>query len=208
MRKLIITLGAVAVAVGVQAASFAWTSGNYSYIADSTGAKITSTTAYGTALNGGSIVLVYLGTSTDYSWDNARVLSGEGISGTTGELTTTGAARNQGKVSGMFNFVYNGDADASSPVKNGDVFGVMYQDATGALSKLLFVDADGKTGAEVNTVYTVSGLVDNTTQATAFTFTTAGTSAAPNNFTAVPEPTSGLLLLLGVAGLALKRKRA
>ena len=28
------------------------------------------------------------------------------------------------------------------------------------------------------------------------------------NFRAVPEPTSGLLLLLGVAGLALKRKRA
>ena len=30
----------------------------------------------------------------------------------------------------------------------------------------------------------------------------------PSGWTAVPEPTSGLLLLLGVAGLALKRKRA
>lgn len=29
----------------------------------------------------------------------------------------------------------------------------------------------------------------------------------PANFTAVPEPTSGVLLLLGMAGLALKRKR-
>ena len=28
------------------------------------------------------------------------------------------------------------------------------------------------------------------------------------NFGAIPEPTSGLLLLLGVAGLALKRRRA
>ena len=27
-------------------------------------------------------------------------------------------------------------------------------------------------------------------------------------YTAVPEPTSGLLMLLGMAGLALKRKRA
>ena len=34
---------------------------------------------------------------------------------------------------------------------------------------------------------------------------TAGTGAS---WAAVPEPTSGLLLLLGVAGLALKRKRA
>jgi len=33
----------------------------------------------------------------------------------------------------------------------------------------------------------------------------AGTAGA---WTAVPEPTSGLLLLLGVAGLALRRKRA
>ncbi|MBR4616199.1 MAG: PEP-CTERM sorting domain-containing protein [Kiritimatiellae bacterium] len=29
-----------------------------------------------------------------------------------------------------------------------------------------------------------------------------------SNWAAVPEPTSGLLLLLGMAGLALKRKRA
>ena len=32
--------------------------------------------------------------------------------------------------------------------------------------------------------------------------------AGSGTFTAVPEPTSGLLLLLGMAGLALKRKRA
>jgi hypothetical protein len=34
-----------------------------------------------------------------------------------------------------------------------------------------------------------------------------GTQAS-NTWVAVPEPTSGLLMLLGVAGLALKRKRA
>ena len=33
-------------------------------------------------------------------------------------------------------------------------------------------------------------------------------SPAGQGYTAVPEPTSGLLLLIGVAGLALKRKRA
>jgi hypothetical protein len=34
------------------------------------------------------------------------------------------------------------------------------------------------------------------------------TSNTWNEMAAVPEPTSGLLLLLGVAGLALRRKRA
>lgn len=40
---------------------------------------------------------------------------------------------------------------------------------------------------------------------TAATILSEGTS---KNFVAVPEPTSGLLLLLGMAGLALRRKRA
>ena len=35
-----------------------------------------------------------------------------------------------------------------------------------------------------------------------------GTGSTATAWTAVPEPTSGLLLLLGMAGLALKRKRA
>ena len=38
--------------------------------------------------------------------------------------------------------------------------------------------------------------------------TPAAFNMGEKGFTAVPEPTSGLLLLLGVAGLALKRKRA
>ena len=38
--------------------------------------------------------------------------------------------------------------------------------------------------------------------------TKIGGTGAAISWTAAPEPTSGLLLLLGVAGLALKRKRA
>ena len=208
MKKLMIALAAAALAAGTQAASFSWSSGNYSYIADSTGTKITTAAGYSAALNGGAIVLAYLGTSDNWSWDNATVLSGTGIGGTTGAITTTGLARNHGKVSGKFTFTYDDTPGAANLVDNGSVFGVMYQDSTGALSKLLLVDGNGKTGSEIDATYTVSGLVNDTSSLDPFTFTTAGTSSAPNNFTAVPEPTSGLLMLLGMAGLALRRRRA
>ena len=78
----------------------------------------------------------------------------------------------------------------------------------------LFVFTDGITDGKT---YQTTGLMDASAylfeppaQATSVlelgksssSFTTSGTIAA------VPEPTSGLLLLLGMAGLALKRKRA
>lgn len=51
----------------------------------------------------------------------------------------------------------------------------------------------------------VVSTVLRTTGTTTLNFSTAISSAS---WSAVPEPTSGLLMLLGMAGLALKRKRA
>ncbi len=55
----------------------------------------------------------------------------------------------------------------------------------------------------VTAAQALSGLSTKAISTTA-NFSTAGTWA----YTPAPEPTSGLMLLLGVAGLALKRKRA
>jgi len=53
---------------------------------------------------------------------------------------------------------------------------------------------------------TISLANDSTSKT--FAFANQSSNLAANNFAVAPEPTSGLLLLLGVAGLALKRKRA
>ena len=60
-----------------------------------------------------------------------------------------------------------------------------------------YTDSDGKEWSYAGTGFGSSDALGNAE---------AGFDAG--TWTAVPEPTSGLLLLLGVAGLALKRKRA
>ena len=78
MKKLMIALGAVALAVGVQAAQFVW--GTDNKFTDKDGNVITTAEGYTAALNGGSIVLVKLVALTDgpgYDWANATVLTGQ-----------------------------------------------------------------------------------------------------------------------------------
>lgn len=63
----------------------------------------------------------------------------------------------------------------------------------------------------VSSAATVSTAVGDTATPAAKTFASKSEMATAGNWhtlAAVPEPTSGLLMLLGIAGLALKRKRA
>ena len=69
-------------------------------------------------------------------------------------------------------------------------------------SKLTYTATGKEVGDEA--VYLVNGISSNSSSLTSKTIGLTG------NFTAasVPEPTSALLMLLGVAGLALRRRRA
>ena len=70
----------------------------------------------------------------------------------------------------------------------------------------------GADGSEATVTSVASISMDNDSTTKQFGFGNQATNLANNKFAVstsdVPEPTSGLLLLLGVAGLALKRKRA
>ena len=185
-----IALAAVACATGLQAASFAWNT--TTKITDSSGTAVASAAEYSAVLNGGSIVLVLL---ADGTYDGAKTI----LDGQTAPTVKTSPAAQRGRLSATYGFVYDDADGASNILKNDDILGVMFKDSSGNLSQLVYAN-----GATVDDTYKISGLSNNTWVGSSFTFATEG------NFTvaAVPEPTSGLLLLLGMAGLALKRKRA
>ena len=196
MKKLMIALGVAALAVGVQAAQFSW--GTSNKITDSEGAVITTVDGYTAALNGGSVVLVKLAALAEgpgYDWANATVLANQ----TAPTIKTSNPSSSKGRLSATYSFTFDETPEAENILKNGDILGVMFQDDNGKLSQLVYASDMTTT---VDDVYTISGLAANNWSGDTFTYATGG------NFTAVPEPTSGLLLLLGMAGLALKRKRA
>ena len=189
-------------AVSANAASFTWKTGNYTNVLNPDGSAVTTADGYTSLMNGGNIVLVLLDSEKLYT-DTSKMTVLTGTSGDVAAFKSSGGATIKYGLNTSFVFSYD-----SGVLKNGDKVGVAYQSASGELSQLVLTDTTGADLGKVDSVYTVSGLSDNSWAGDAFTFTAAGTSANKTYITAVPEPTSGLMLLLGMAGLALKRKRA
>lgn len=129
-----------------------------------------------------SIALVYLGTGTA-NWSSATRV----------QLGTYDIDEEEGEKWASFGGTYKGDTLAE-----GAIYGVMFEDGDG---KLTMIKTDA--GATVDATFTVTGF--SSTYNKTFNLDKAGVSGG---LVAVPEPTSGLLMLLGLAGLALKRKRA
>lgn len=72
-----------------------------------------------------------------------------------------------------------------------------------------FIFVQNATGDKASFSANASITMENNSTSKTFAFNNQGTAFSSNSFTVnVPEPTSGLLLLLGMAGLTLKRKRA
>ena len=182
MKKLMIMLGVVACAIGVQAAAVTWSTGKFQLPnADGSGFSGSTLSA---ATDGAYLATIYF--FTDSACQNAV----EGVTGNTDTTSTkTGKA-------------FNGTTSDSFTV--GETY----------YTYLSLIDNSTKAELKSSVVsFTVDPLQNpdvNFWTGTGFNETFSGTTGAfpSGGWTAAPEPTSGLLLLLGVAGLALKRKRA
>ena len=197
MKKTIIAVTVAIIAVAVHAASFDWYTSSkvYSISADALSTGLAAGTTYGIGSNNASSMYNQI-SSNGATWSYEMTLTKGGDSQVlTGSLASSDFSARTIAVGGLSSTLFDG-ATGDSPVT------VEYSIIlTGALE-------DGKGASWTITSDAISGSVDyagvgdlSLSSAGPTKWTTSGSSP-------VPEPTSGLLMLLGMAGLALKRKRA
>ena len=188
MKKLIIALAAGVLAVGANAASVSWgAQKGYLYDGDATDPqKVTSGTAYLVLTSYAQSDLV----SAFAASDAATTLAGlQGNAGYLGSATIGSNARiSEG----------TGTTSATSAI---DAYFVVFNGDKMYISDVATSEYDNLTSEHGINFASMS------TSSKAFN-DVAGGYAGAGWYGAVPEPTSGFLLLLGMAGLALKRKRA
>lgn len=180
MKKLLGMLAVAACAVTASASTVNWglSAGN---TLDSS--KISSGTAY-LMFSTGTVDFSKFADMTSFS---ASSLATVGL-----DTTIDTFAYSSSKISGSVSVTPTTQTNAGSNIGGGAKS--MY---------IVFIDSEGENVAYTATAVSVN-VQNSTMAATALKPSSNFTYATAN----VPEPTSGLLLLLGMAGLALKRKRA
>ena len=184
MKKIMIALAAVAIAGLAQAATCSWGSGVFKTAASADGGWSTVNVNTAGALVTMSVYLIDSDTYTSLASSSQKDLF-DTYSTQTAELTGQNKNANTGALIGAITI---NEADSYA--------GVQYAVVTATYTDATYGDM----------------YMATLTQASFNSATSKGSATSiftpVSNWQAVPEPTSGLLMLLGMAGLALRRKRA
>ena len=194
MKKLLIACVAVAMAAVVQAASVSWTITNVYSPSDSTSKVASGSMSAWLFVTANSTDVTSVKTTTMAAVQ--AVLEGGDLTG----LSSLAAAHGNNNADGAF----TGVSALPTTFSSGSLtaFAVVVDSTDLATAQNYFL-ASG--GAEKTVTFSSA----TGTKALAFGSQASITQAAGGwTSTSVPEPTSGLLMLLGMAGLALRRKRA
>ena len=198
MKKLMIALGAVAVAAGVQAASFSWNAKDA--LKGVSKDKVTAGLEGGTTYSAATLANTCAGTgSSGYGAAFAYTLiftdTTEGYEDAPEIKFQDSLAKNEGLNTGS-------KVSIASLSDDGIIAGHTY------VYTLYYTEIVPEDGAGVAWTLTSNTITDTWKANAQGDILFAGGPASSWSTEAVPEPTSGLLLLLGVAGLALRRRRA
>ena len=208
MKKLMVMLGIAAMAVGAQASVVKWSVSGVDPVAGDAAAKGYHVYCFCSAVHriidgqpsnyDTTLTEVYTALATAEAWAKSNGASSDGVyilqtlttndAGTGGGATSTTAWGTTASKN-----VMKGATTSGNGAMYGDFFAIITDKEIGEATQYWIASMDD---------------VKFGTTATATTTATLANSAAGwTQIAAAPEPTSGLLLLLGVAGLALRRKQ-
>ncbi len=193
MKKLMIACVAVAMAAVAQAASISWTISNVYSPSDSTAKVATGTMSAWLFVTANSTDVTTGIPVTTLSAVQAVLDSGD-LTG----LASLSAANRTNSSAGMFTGATGLEGFSSGSLT---AFAVVVDSTDLASAQNYFLAGGGTEKTATFTSATGIKTLGWGSQATI-------TQAAGGWTSVVPEPTSGLLMLLGVAGLALRRRRA